>query len=146
MADKAWFNFLTTSLGNRLFEISHKNSWLILFLSSCCLSVTAGLTYFSRSLSEKRRIKSEEEKRQRIGQENARKQSVILLNEMNKYYNLMVELYSHFSKLISKNASDDIQALSDLKAVSIPPERLKISNEDNPLFISNEKKILHSTH
>ncbi|MFT8973043.1 hypothetical protein [Zymomonas mobilis] len=141
MADKAWFNFLTTSLGTRLFEISDKNSGLILFLSSCCLSVTAGLTYFSRSLSEKRRIKSEEEKRQRIGQENARKQSVILLNEINKYYNLMVELYNHFSKPISENAADDIQALSDLKTISIPPERLKISDQNNHLFISNEKEF-----
>ncbi|ART93635.1 hypothetical protein FBY50_1169 [Zymomonas mobilis] len=141
MADKAWFNFLTTSLGTRLFEISDKNSGLILFLSSCCLSVTAGLTYFSRSLSEKRRIKSEEEKRQRIGQENARKQSVILLNEISKYYNLMVELYNHFSKPISENAADDIQALSDLKTISIPPERLKISDQNNHLFISNEKEF-----
>ncbi|AHB10500.1 hypothetical protein [Zymomonas mobilis] len=140
MADKAWFNFLTTSLGTRLFEISDKNSGLILFLSSCCLSVTAGLTYFSRSLSEKRRIKSEEEKRQRIGQENARKQSVILLNEISKYYNLMVELYNHFSKPISENAADDIRALSDLKTISIPPERLKISDQNNHLFISNEKE------
>ncbi|ACV75710.1 hypothetical protein Za10_1166 [Zymomonas mobilis subsp. mobilis NCIMB 11163] len=91
----------------------------------------AGLTYLFNFLSEKRRIKFDEKKEQRAEKERLNKKSIMFLNKINKYHNLMIDLHDHFNKPILETQWGYMQALSDIKAIITPHEQIIISDDDN---------------
>ncbi|WP_279012123.1 hypothetical protein, partial [Zymomonas mobilis] len=73
----------------------------------------------------------DEKKEQRAEKERLNKKSIMFLNKINKYHNLMIDLHDHFNKPILETQWGYMQALSDIKAIITPHEQIIISDDDN---------------
>lgn len=93
-----------------------------------------GIAYLSTYFSERRKIKSDKDKQCCIDKTRLKNKSLLIIQNMCFYYNLIEKIYQYFNKNIDNNNTNSIYGLlstiNRIKAFDINCKKIILSEDD----------------